>query len=426
MSLQFASGADNYVNVGSAASLDNLTAITILAWVYPTSIATNDQVIWSKTEVSSFTAYNTLYLSSGGGGDGSIYADTKRATTDTLVNSAGSVVSDNAWQFIGAVKDTGGASSDQKLYYGTLSAVVAEVGSYTTQQVGSGTVGDDSAQSASIGNASPTSPQSWSRFIGSIAWVGVWNRKLSLSEIQVQSQHPQVTSGCVGMWFLGLQGTSTHIDFSGNSNSGTVTGATVSDNPPIWLFSSTASNSQIFLPQGVSVTVSPTEQTATFSIASPSLSTSQILSQNVQSVTLSIPSVTISTSQILDAGVQDLTLSIPASTVNISYANTPGTQTVTLSTNAVDFILDQILAVSAQTATFSIPVVTVSLGGDISVTPADAQLLTLLSNSPEIVTSAILSVPTQTIILTLNSPVVSTFLPSTAKISRTYIILGLR
>jgi len=60
-----------------------------------------------------------------------------------------------------------------------------------------------------------------------------FDRALSLGEIRSLQFHPRVLSGCVLYSHYGFNGTGTQPDWSGKGNSGTVTGATVSNHVPL-------------------------------------------------------------------------------------------------------------------------------------------------------------------------------------------------
>jgi lysophospholipase L1-like esterase len=111
------------------------------------------------------------------------------------------------------------------LFYGDLATPVVEESSYFTSNDGSGTYGSDAASNAFVGGDSATL-----NFIGDIGWVRVFNRKLTLAEIQLEqySKRP-MTTGCV--LDSEYHGTGTQMDRSGNGNNGTVTGASVADHP---------------------------------------------------------------------------------------------------------------------------------------------------------------------------------------------------
>jgi hypothetical protein len=231
MSLLFSSGADNYVDYGSAAVLDNLSQRTMLAWIYPTSVTTPlAQAIYAKADGTSFSAYRSFYVAGSIGS--TIYVDSHRATT-ILKAESGTVLSNNVWQFVGGAVDEAATATDQKLYWGSLSTAVAEVPTYASQQVGSGAFGNDAAFNATLGNFSATVPQSWSRFIGRIAFFAMWNRVLTLNEIRQQQFRPYPTTGCVIFSHLGYNGTGTQANLSGQALNGTVTGATADIHVPL-------------------------------------------------------------------------------------------------------------------------------------------------------------------------------------------------
>jgi hypothetical protein len=91
-------------------------------------------------------------------------------------------------------------------------------------------VSADATYSLEIGNL--TTAGSFS-YRGSLAWVGIWNTELTLAQIQALQFRRRVTSGCVGFWELGYNGTGTVPDWSGNANAGTNTSGTVTDHVPL-------------------------------------------------------------------------------------------------------------------------------------------------------------------------------------------------
>jgi hypothetical protein len=211
MALNFSGSADR-VDHGNDSSLINLDPITVLAWVYPTSLAV--AVIVDKRTLSGDTGYRLLYTNDT---VGSLAFHINRASQDCF-----------AWQFVGGTLDTSGANGDQKLFRGTLSGIAVEP-SYDNQTVGSGTVNSDSGNNQFVGNR-VQADASWSGYIG---WVGIWNRQLSLGEVITQQFRPHLTSGCVLFTHYGFNGTGTQPDWSGTGNSGTVTGATQIGHVPI-------------------------------------------------------------------------------------------------------------------------------------------------------------------------------------------------
>lgn len=224
MSLSFPNSGD-MVNVGSASMLDNMSVGTYLVWCFPASITTDCRMLQKGLAASGIN----LFTIDGVTSSGALLLDIKRATTNLIMRKNG-LVTLNSWQFLGCSYDASKADSDQHLYRGTLNASATEVTAYDAQQVGSGTVGDNSATDQGIGNRLPAGGY---QFSGKIGFVGIWNRQLSLQELLDQQFRPHVTNGCILFMYLGFNGIGTQPDLSGNLNNGTVTGAAISTYIPL-------------------------------------------------------------------------------------------------------------------------------------------------------------------------------------------------
>ena len=225
MALDFSAGTTDNCDFGSDSSLDDLSTGTFIAWVRPTAVS-GDDTIYAKNN-SSFTAFHNWL---GNDGSGNILLDVRRTGPNLQVLTSNGPLSANTWSFIACVFDTGGANGDQKHYSGGLSSAPTE-DTYTTQQVGSGTKSSEAGVNAVIGNVS--TPQTWGTFGGRIAFMGVWDRVLTLEEITAQWRKLHPTANCQLFCHVGLAGTGTQVDLSGNGNDGTVTGATKADHVPI-------------------------------------------------------------------------------------------------------------------------------------------------------------------------------------------------
>jgi len=212
------------VDHGSATSLDDLDTATVLAWVYPT--ATSVGFVEGKY-ASPCCSTGYRWLVPGFHANASLDVRVDRATSD-LGMTALSLMTANAWQFIGAVWNTGGTDADQKLFRGTLTSIATEP-TYNIQTVGSGATVSDAGGTLVVGNREGAD----FNFPGRIAWVGIWNRALTNGEVRAQQFRPHPTSGCVLFTHYGFNGTGTQPDWSGSANSGTVTGATVIDHVPL-------------------------------------------------------------------------------------------------------------------------------------------------------------------------------------------------
>lgn len=233
MSLLFTGAGTTRVSVGTSTSIIS-DVCTILAWIYPTSVTTpSTQAIIEKTP-SDFSDYRGIQVDGTG-----LLAFIRRgspAFTGTEVAATG-LLSINTWQMVGTVMDaTSSTATDQKLFYGSLTSMIAEVPSYSSQDAGSGATSQGSINTL-IGNNGDGSFVSG--FPGKIAWVATWNRILTLGEIQAQQFTPHVTAGCQLFIHCGFNGTGTQPDWSGNGRNGTVTGATTDSHIPLRIFPST-------------------------------------------------------------------------------------------------------------------------------------------------------------------------------------------
>lgn len=228
MSLTFGTAATDRVDISPASSINNLGAFTVATWIKLKSLTAPQiaQFIFGRG-----TAGNQRKAAAQvSDGSAEVTFSVDRATTSSSFTTNSTLLVINQWLFLCFTYDINGSAGNVgHIYKGTLSSPVAEA-TYSTSTDGSGALkGDDSALNMKLYNAA-----SDQRGIdGKGGWFGLWNRALSLSELKSIQFHPRVTSGCVGFYRLGDNGTGTQRDFSGNGNNGTVTGATQSDNPPL-------------------------------------------------------------------------------------------------------------------------------------------------------------------------------------------------
>lgn len=233
MSLLFGGASSDRVNCGSGASLDDILVGTILAWVYPTNVNMGGKYILAKPFETGATGGLSFQIGVSFNGD--LLIKRRKTSGNLLCNSSTGYVTTNTWQFLGGTWNNSGTSTDQHLYRGLLTTNVTECSSYApgSPNVGGGTNISDASKDLYIGNGSADAATWSNSFVGSIAWVGMWNRQLSLAEILTQQYRPRKTSGCVLFMHLGFNGTGSQIDLSGNGNNGTVTGATLAAHVPI-------------------------------------------------------------------------------------------------------------------------------------------------------------------------------------------------
>lgn len=227
MALTFAAGSGDRVDHGSAASLDNLTqtALTVWAWVYRTGEGA-DQSVLSKMGAG---AVGWLWRLHGGSPSGSMSLLVDRATTDTIYTTSVAVVAANTWTFVAVTYDPAAAPA-VRMYSGTLAGAVSEITSFvspTGNVNGSGTPSADAAFNLYVGNVQLTNLA----FEGRIERGGVVNRVLTSSDLEAIRLAVIKDCNVADTKLLVSYRNGDVTDYSGNGNTGTITGATVSDGP---------------------------------------------------------------------------------------------------------------------------------------------------------------------------------------------------
>lgn len=225
MALTFAPGSTNKVVHGSAASLDDLpgTALTAWAWVYRTGTGP-DQTVMAKGTGSTGWLWR-LDGSTSPAGANSILI--QRATLDgfRLTNDATGAVAANTWTFVAFTANPG-----TRVYKGTLTAAVAEVTSFAVpgSEDGSGAYASDAASDLWVGNWEPAPTIA---FEGRIERVGLIARVLTQAELEAIRLAVIKDCNVANTALLTDYRNGSAIDYSGNGNNGTITGATNSDGP---------------------------------------------------------------------------------------------------------------------------------------------------------------------------------------------------
>ena len=168
-------GVDDYINAGSDSSLDNLTTITISAWIYPTGWG---EATWGRILVKGNAAGGFFFLSN----DATEGVETLNffqnfSTTDGYWRTPTSSMVLNKWQHVAVTYDRSSTSNDPILYIDGVSKSVTEISGYTP----AGSDLDDSAEDLYIGNT----PDNSRTFAGKIDEVRVYNRILTPEEISI-------------------------------------------------------------------------------------------------------------------------------------------------------------------------------------------------------------------------------------------------
>ena len=196
-------GSDDYVDAGSASSLDNISVKTLEAWIYPESLGeSNIGKIFSKigtgfwqVQMNGETAINFHHSFSG---------------TDGSWQTSTGTVPLNTWSHIAITYDRTSTSNVPIIYINGVSQTVT-VGTTPT-----GTADDDSAGSLLFGSKSDTTES----FDGTIDQIRVFNYARSAAQVAWDYNK----GGPVGYWKMDeCQGTVAN-DASGNNNPGTISG----------------------------------------------------------------------------------------------------------------------------------------------------------------------------------------------------------
>lgn len=164
---------DDVVAAGSGASLDNLAAITITAWIRADSIGEGGnpgRIVHKGTGTSATNGWQFVTQ-----GSNTIAFAVDHATTDLNRVGPANAITFGAWRHV-AVTWTGSATAtDVKLYVDGV-----EVSSYATSTNGSGARSSDASSSAFIGNDN-TGVRT---FDGAIDDVRIYNRVITNAELQ--------------------------------------------------------------------------------------------------------------------------------------------------------------------------------------------------------------------------------------------------
>jgi len=223
MSLKFGAATSDVVKTGTV--VNNLDPFTLLIWVYQTSVNAGAALL---IKGDAGITHRRLRIDDTSGNIGVFI---NRATDATVITNGAELGSgaNNKWTFLALMVDTAATAGQQiKVYSGDLDSEAAE-STYGTYTEGSGVLSDDSATIWRIGNALADNDA----FLGNIAVVAIVNAALTPNQIIDWQFNPRVIVGTRLLMHLGFAGTGTQPDYSGNNNSGTVTGATVEAHVPL-------------------------------------------------------------------------------------------------------------------------------------------------------------------------------------------------
>lgn len=208
---------------GTLASLEDLTEITILVWVYPTDWTTTGRVLtkddgangwqFSQNRAAGQNFWQLLHRRSGG----------------TLqYRGAFGHAGDSTWQCAAMVHET--STPTVRFYHGNLSTRLA-LETNTTTTNSTGTFNSDAAVGVEVGNREGINQG----FPGRIGLVMAWDRQLTLGELLSQQYRPHWSPGLVFLVMPGIDGSASSIkDFSGRAQHSTSTnGITIEAGLPV-------------------------------------------------------------------------------------------------------------------------------------------------------------------------------------------------
>lgn len=221
--LRFATGigGTQVVTIGTSSILDNLANPTVMAWILMDSLSDVFSIFQKGIGANAGNAFNVQ-------ASGALSYSSRRATTNAGINATAftpALIVGHPF-FVAASYDLN-TTGNNLGYVGDVNTPASEPSSYVSQQTGSGAQVSNATRAAGIGNNSPANN---SGAQGKIFICAIWNRILSLAEIREQQAsmlrgHPVITSGCLGYWPLGPNGSEKVLDLSGNQLHGTVTSA---------------------------------------------------------------------------------------------------------------------------------------------------------------------------------------------------------
>lgn len=224
-------GTDDVISCGSGTSIDNIFSGggAIVAWIRPTGWGEGNFGRIAQKDDGPSNGWGFLVDNSAAFGGNTecinFYHWWSTGPVVAVWETPTSSIALNAWQHVAIVYNKGSTSNDPVLYINGVSQTITE----TTAPAG--TAVDDAASDLYIGDRA----DSLRCFVGQLAHIHAYKGvTLSAGEIRQLMRYPgSIRRGLAAYW--PLWGTSSpEPDYSGNGNSGTVTGATAgTTEPPI-------------------------------------------------------------------------------------------------------------------------------------------------------------------------------------------------
>lgn len=212
MPLLFGTVTSDRVDIVPATPFNNLTSLTMILWVYPTSFVTNRSLMQKGSAAGGGTIRQVIMADTAGNLTGLLQQNSQTTTNDTPLSPAG--------QWYG-VMWTAAVGSNGHVYVSRNFGPLVESTYSTDTNTGSSL--DDSAVNLLIG-CNPGNNQSFPGRIYAAAYANtVWTTEQGNAWLR----HPRqwVPSIVAGPYICGKNGRGIVIDESGNGHTGTITGA---------------------------------------------------------------------------------------------------------------------------------------------------------------------------------------------------------
>lgn len=207
--LSFVASSSDRVEVPSG--LDDLTAFSIGALLYPTSLPSSARVFQKGSDIkfASIGASNAVQFT------------VARATANAVATSTANALAVNLEQFALFTYDE---TDGPRIFVGTRLSPLTEVTYASGPTVGTGASAADSAGVWCLGNR--TAPATSNRgFGGQIAVIGLIPRRLELAEGREWQRTLRASGDASFDYILGANGRGPVLDRSGNGRHATITGA---------------------------------------------------------------------------------------------------------------------------------------------------------------------------------------------------------
>lgn len=224
MGLVFGANTSDRVDFGAAGGnfTDNVSLISIAAW-FKFSTFTNQRVIAAKVEANGLGGPR-LRLN----GTTELQFLIARSVVNASCITTNSSLATATWYYVVATYDP--ADTQPRIFLGSLTSLATERTYNGAQTIGSGSTNAQTTPFL-VGNDGNLNVA----LQGTIATIGVWNRQLSLAEVQQIQYMPRnwLGSTCYLFSHLGILGTGTQPNWSGDANTGSLTGATLGEHVPL-------------------------------------------------------------------------------------------------------------------------------------------------------------------------------------------------